>query len=131
MEEHLLQPDGMRFDRHIVDIDGGIGDPIIATAIGVWAIVLGVLMFVAMRSTRKCMEKILILGVIFACGFFGTVLVGNMGQSIVRTLYSNDSVSIGFIGAPPRFLAPTVALVVASLAQACIVLWKWSRRRMM
>lgn len=114
----------MQFQRANIDMDGGLGSPLIALAVGLWALVLAVLMFRVMRSNRKRGEKLLRLVVLLAVGFLGTMPVSCVGEMGIVALESGPDVSIGFIGSPPKWIAPSVALLMASLAHACMGLWK-------
>lgn len=49
---------------------------------------------------------------------------GGLGEMGIVALESGPDVSIGFIGSPPKWIAPSAALLMASLAHACTGLWK-------
>jgi len=119
--------DSLQFTLANADMDGGLGNPAIAVAVALVALVFASWMVSVIRSRRTRSRKGLLLGVAFALAFPGTWVASFLGRLYTVARYSAPGVGIGFIGRPPRYSVPVAAVLLVLALLGASSLWRRSR----
>jgi hypothetical protein len=107
----------MEIDLFHALVEGTLANPYVASAVAAWTVVLSA--FAAWAVLRRQAAGALVVAV--------GILVTEAAQfAIARLFYAVthfEVVRIGFLGAPPAWIAPAVAGAVG------VLVWLWSERR--
>ncbi|NMO19881.1 hypothetical protein HPC49_20220 [Pyxidicoccus fallax] len=119
----------MNFSLTHVDIDCGLGNPFIAVAVGLGALLFGAWMALVLRSRRSIPRKALYLGGILAGSVIGSWCLQALAL-MAMTLRSHGGhvLQVGCIESPPAFVGPVATLGCAVLLFAALSVWHRARR---
>ena len=109
-----------------IDVEGSLANPVMRTAVAIWALVLAVPIAFALLSRASGRAKFATLFFILFFGCISSPVVNRAIGMVIYQIITEPGVAVGFFGGPPFFASPVVALLLAGVAAVAIRRW-WRR----